>query len=355
MQNMIIQQAPQYLSETMKILILRLSSMGDVVLTTSILSAIRKKHPEAQIDFVVKEQFAPLMEHHPAITTLHRIVKEPGALKSLKKLIQTSGYTAILDLHNTFRSFYLKFNCGVPIVRTLSKGYFRRFLLVSWKINLYGDKPESIIDRYAQTAGEFADSPVPHFPELFIPETIQQQVASMPVRKNALRIVLVPGSAHLTKEWPVDRFAETASLLSSRYKALIIVLGGKSEIPAGEIICAKVGTSCQNLTGKTSLLETAGIIKQCDLIISVDTGCMHIGWAFQKKMVCIFGSTVRELGYFPDYKDAVIVENHSLSCRPCSHNGLKKCPKKHFRCMNEITTEMVTCAAEKLLKQRYDT
>jgi heptosyltransferase-2 len=68
-------------------------------------------------------------------------------------------------------------------------------------------------------------------------------------------------------------------------------------------------------------------------------------------MVCIFGSTVRELGYYPDYSDAVIVENEELTCRPCSHNGLKSCPRKHFRCMNEISTGMVVKVAEKLLNQ----
>jgi heptosyltransferase-2 len=170
-----------------------------------------------------------------------------------------------------------------------------------------------------------------------------------------VRIVVIPGSAHPTKEWPAERFAETASLLSSRYKAQIIILGGKSEIKAGTIISERAGSGSLDLTGKTSLAETAAIIKTCDLMLSVDTGCMHIGWAFKRKMVCIFGSTVRELGYYPDCQHVIIVENSNCNCRPCSHNGLKRCPKKHFRCMNEITTEMVTSAAEKLLKQQYDT
>lgn len=339
----------------MKILILRLSSMGDVVLTTSLLSAIKDKHPHAQIDFVVKEQFAPLLEHHPAISRLHKLGKEPGALKNLKKVLKTSQYTAILDLHNTFRSFYLKFNCGVPLIRTLSKGYLRRFLLVTLKCNLYRNKHESIIDRYAHTAVDFADLPIRHAPELFIPEDFEQRAACAQSETPSLRIVLIPGSAHPTKEWPLNRFAETASILSNRYKAQIIILGGKPEIKAGKIISERAGGSSLDLTGKTSLMETAAIIKNCDLMLSVDTGCMHIGWAFQRRMVCIFGSTVRELGYYPDYKDAIIVENNNCKCRPCSHNGRKRCPKKHFRCMNEITTEMVTCAAEKLLKQQYDT
>jgi heptosyltransferase-2 len=329
--------------------------MGDVVLTTSVISAIKKKHPDAEIDFVVKEQFAPLVRYHPAINQLYTVSKQPGALKQLKQIIKSSGYSAILDLHNTFRSFYLKFNCGVPTVRTLSKEYIKRFLLVTFKINQFGNKPKSIIDRYALTAGEFALTPVAHFPEIVIPDDTIHSVTTKFLGNNSLRIVLVPGSAHPTKEWPANRFAEAAAILSHRFKADIIVLGGKKEAPAGNIITEKVGSNCYDLTGKTSHLETAAIIKLSDLIITVDTGCMHIGWAFQKKMVCIFGSTVKELGYYPDYSIATIVENKDLKCRPCSHNGLKRCPKKHFKCMNEITTEMVVSAAEKLLKQPHDT
>jgi heptosyltransferase-2 len=329
--------------------------MGDVVLTTSVITAIKKKYPEAEIDFVVKDQFAPLVKHHPAINQLYTLSKQPGALKQLKKSITSSGYSAIIDLHNTFRSFYLKFNCGVPTVRTLSKEYIKRFLLVKLKINLFGNKPKSIIDRYALTAGEFAQAPVPHFPEIIIPDDTMQSVKSKFFGNDSLRIVLVPGSAHPTKEWPFSQVAEVAAILSHRFKADIIVLGGKKEAPAGNMIAEKIGSNCYDLTGKTSLLETAAIIKLSDLIITVDTGCMHLGWAFQRKMVCIFGSTVKELGYYPDYNSAAIVENKGLKCRPCSHNGLKSCPKKHFKCMNEITIEMVVSAAEKLLKQPHDT
>jgi heptosyltransferase-2 len=335
----------------MKILLIRLSSMGDVVLTTSVISAIRKKHPDAQIDFVVKEQFAPLIQYHPAINRLYTFGKKPGALKELKRQIITSGYDILLDLHNTFRSNYLKWNCGVPVIQTLSKEYLRRFLLVKLKINRYRNSETSIIDRYAQAACNYLDLPVAHFPEIYLPEQIEKNASDLLPETTMPTIVLVPGSAHPTKEWPISRFTEAASLLSCKFGARIVVIGGKKEIPAGKMISQSVGAQCYDFTGKTTLLETAAIIKKCDLIISVDTGCMHIGWAFHRKMVCIFGSTVRELGYYPDYSDAVIVENEELTCRPCSHNGLKSCPKNHFRCMKEISTGMVMKVAEKLLNQ----
>jgi heptosyltransferase-2 len=333
----------------MKILLLRLSSMGDVVLTTSVISAIKKKHPDALIDFVVKEQFAPLVQYHPAINRLYTFGKQPGALKELKREILVSGYDVLLDLHNTFRSNYLKWNCGIPVIRTLSKQYIRRFLLVQFKINRYSDLPNSIIDRYAQTASAYLDLPVAHFPEIYLPVQAEKDFSELLPVMNIPTIVLVPGSAHPTKEWLVSRFAEAASQLSRQFNARIVVLGGKKEMPTGKIISQSVGTQCYDFTGKTTLLETAAIIKMCDLLITVDTGCMHIGWAFRRKMVCIFGSTVRELGYYPDYSEAVIVENKDLACRPCSHNGLKSCPKKHFKCMNEIPTDIVVNSAEKLL------
>lgn len=326
--------------------------MGDVVLTSSVVSAIKTKHPDAMIDFVVKEQFAPLVQYHPSINRLYTFGKKPGALKELKREIIASGYDVLLDLHNTFRSNYLKWNCGIPVIRTLSKEYIRRFLLVKLKINRYHGFGSSIIDRYAQTAHGYLDLPVTHFPEIYLPEEIEKAVSTLlPQTDMQTTIILVPGSAHPTKEWPLSRFAEAASLLCAQCNARIVVLGGKKEMPAGKMIGQSVGDRCFDLTGKTSLLETAAIIKKCDLLISVDTGCMHIGWAFQRKMVCIFGSTVRELGYYPDYPEAVIVENEKLACRPCSHNGLKSCPRKHFRCMNEISTAMVVKAAEKLLNQ----
>jgi heptosyltransferase-2 len=325
--------------------------MGDVVLTTSVISAIRKKHPDAQIDFVVKEQFAPLVQYHPAINRLYIFGKKTGALKTLKREIIATGYDVLLDLHNTFRSNYLKWNCGIPVIRTLSKEYIRRLLLVKFKINRYRGFESSIIDRYAQTAHDYIDLPVAHFPEIYLPEQVEKSITDLLPDSTMPTIILVPGSAHRTKEWPLSRFIEAASLLSCKFGAHIVVLGGKKEIPAGKMISQRVGAHCYDFTGKTSLLETAAIIKKCDLLITVDTGCMHIGWAFRRKMVCIFGSTVRELGYYPDYADAVIVENKELTCRPCSHNGLKNCPKKHFRCMNGIATDTVVKVAEKLLNQ----
>ena len=332
-----------------KILIIRFSSTGDVLLTTPVIRALRTNYPDAIIDFAVKKQFAPMIEYNPAISTLLTLDSTASALKELKKTIQKNHYDIVIDLHRNFRSSYLKLYSRATTVSTIKKDYFRRFLLVHLKINLFSHQPISILDRYQHTVSAFVKNEVSRTPELHIPGSIVNSMKSIISEWKSPRIVFVPGSAHPTKEWPADRFGEAGAIFAKKYKAEIIVVGGSANKNAGDVICTIAGSSCRNLAGSTTLLQTAAIIKAADIVITVETGCMHIGWSFRKKMVCIFGSTVRELGYFPEYDDVRIVENYSLRCRPCSHNGKKRCPKKHFKCMNDISVTMVVAAAEQLL------
>jgi ADP-heptose:LPS heptosyltransferase len=165
---------------------------------------------------------------------------------------------------------------------------------------------------------------------------------------------LVPAAKHFTKQWLPERFVALGEMMAKKHRAKIFVFGGKTETDycgdIAQMINANLGLSvAESFAGKFSLLETAAALDFCGVVVSNDTGLMHLAAARKKKVVALFGSTVREFGFFPYGTDHIVVEQSGLPCRPCSHIGLAKCPEGHFKCMKDTTVEQVVEAAEKLL------
>ncbi|MCX6168977.1 MAG: glycosyltransferase family 9 protein [Ignavibacteriales bacterium] len=310
-----------------KILIIRLSSLGDILLSTPVIRSIKRKFSASQIDFVVKKQFKDALLYNPNISNL--IIYEKENAKQLKNNLKIGKYDLVIDLQNNFRSNNLTSGIRVQI-RRFKKPSMRKLLLVWFKINFLKNI-KTISERYAETAGVDIDN---NELELFFPQDIKTELND---DKNY--IGLCPGSKHFTKRWPSEYFIELGNKLAEQ-GFIIVLLGGKDDKELCETISAKIEGSI-NLQNEDLLLQTAAEMKHCKVIITNDSGLMHAASAVGITLISIFGSTVREFGFMPTGQQNLILENKLLSCRPCSHIGRSSCPKKHFKCMKEITPEFV--------------
>ncbi len=310
-----------------KILIIRLSSLGDILLTTPVIRALSKKYPNSQIDFVVKKQYSSSLQYNPLISSLYLYEKEK--IKSIKEEIRSKKYDLVIDLQNNLRSCALTLGLRTKVKR-FKKPTFKKLLLVWTKINLLKEiKP--IPMRYTEKIGlQLDDKGL----DLFIPERINSK---LPTGKKYIGIC--PGAKHFTKRWPEEYFIELGNRLSSQ-NFTVVIFGGKDDLQLCETVSSKI-TNSVNLCNNDDLLQTARDMKQCQHIICNDSGLMHTATAVGVPITAIFGSTVREFGFIPYQSNNTILENNSLSCRPCSHIGRFSCPQKHFKCMKEIKPNTV--------------
>ncbi|MGD9487504.1 MAG: glycosyltransferase family 9 protein [Calditrichaceae bacterium] len=333
-----------------KILIIRLSSIGDVLLTTPFIRQARIKFPTAQIDFVVKKEFADLIKHNPHINHVHIFDKhnKNKGLKHLLQQIKAVNYNYIFDLHNNFRSKYLLKAGSNAAQSHIKKDKLKRALLVYAKINLYSEiKPIPLryldVGKLAGIENDFQGL------EIFWKNAVEEKIDRI-LKERGVKsdyIVFAPGAGFFTKQWPIEYFKDLTRLFLEKREENIIILGGKNEI--GKFDSLEISGKVINLTGKLSLLESAAVLSRARAVVSNDSGLMHMASAVKTPVVAIFGSTVKELGFFPYRSNSIIIENRDLKCRPCSHIGRKKCPRGHFKCMLEIEPDLVFKNAEAIL------
>jgi len=326
-----------------RILLIRLSSIGDIVLTTPLIRLLRRRFPNARVDYITKARYAGLVRHHPGLST---VIEFPdhgsaGDLLRLRRWIRREKFDVILDLHKNMRSQVLTLAAGAGRVSRLKKYGFRRSLLVKTKINLY----HSIVPvyrRYIAAAAFLGIEDDGRGTELVLPESIKQKAAQhLPVdwQQAASYLALVPGAGFATKRWPVQRFAELAAKLNAAGHPLCI-LGDAADRPLAAAIREQAPASL-DLTGKLGLLESAAVLAGAKLVVTNDSGMMHVSEAVGTPVVALFGSTVRELGFYPILPGSQVIENPEVRCRPCSHIGKNKCPKGHFLCMLSLDMERV--------------
>jgi len=354
-----------------KILIIRLSSLGDIVLSYPLIHQLHRTFPRARIHFLVRPEYRELLENHPfvdRVITLNPSDGLPGLLQ-LRKDIREQNYPVILDIHRNLRTFVLlagsrfplplvRWLTGKPQIRVyrIRKQQFARFLLVHFKINLYRQwygRTLSVREKYLKTAQPLG---VPQSPEVFeFPYPLQYRTRARNIlHSNGIDppfVVMAPGSRHFTKRWPAEYFAQLADLLYRNFQLKTVLVGGPEDQPvAREVLKHSREKSIVSLTGELPLLFTVGVIHLSTAMVTNDSGLMHIADALQIPTLAIFGSTVKELGFFPLSSHSVVLENQSLSCRPCSHIGRETCPKGHFRCMRELTPDMAWTKLLPLLK-----
>lgn len=320
------------------ILVIRLSSLGDVILTTPILRAIKKKYPAANIDFVVKEQYRMVVENNPYLRKVFPLFYNKKNFKELRKELKKNNYDLVLDLQNNFRSRRLTSYTKAKVFR-FNKLSLEKFLLVQFKINKLKNKG-LITERYAEA---FPDLELDNDgAEIFIPGNIKPRING-----DKKYIGFCPGSRHATKIWSSGYFIELGNKLAEEGYT-ILLFGGKED----EHLCISLQHHIKDsidLSTNNNLYQMASEMTFCSVIVSNDSGLMHAASAMKVPIVTIFGSSVKEFGFTPYKSNFILVENNNISCRPCSHIGRDKCPQGHFNCLEEITPQMVYDSIKKII------
>ena len=308
-----------------KILIIRFSSIGDIVLTTPVIRCLKMQKPEMEIHFLTKKSFKGIVENNPYLTKVHCIEKD---VKEIVKELKKENFDFVVDLHNNIRSMQTKTALGKPSA-SFRKLNFKKWMLVNFKINKM--PAMHIVDRYLQTVAQLGIVNDNKGIDFFIPEKDEVALSSIPVSHQNGYLGFVIGARHYTKQLPISKIISICKKLNQP----IILLGGKEDITNALEIEKAVGTSIYNACGKYNLNQSASLVKQATKIISHDTGLMHIAAAFKKEIISIWGNTVPAFGFTPYFpaSSSRMVEVKNLSCRPCSKIGYEKCPKGHFKCM----------------------
>lgn len=327
----------------MKILVIRFSSLGDIVLSTPVPRVLKKTFPLSQVDMIVRSDFIDLIKNNPYITKKIGFDKGSG-IKGLWKLyrkIKTENYDLIVDIHRSLRSRILcLLLCNVKKVY-FNKKYIKRFLLINLKINFM--KGTSNILEYIKPLNVFGIEYDFLGTEIFIDDATNKKIDKLVDNlKNKKLIGIVPGAKWPGKRW--NKFNELAKSLSENYN--IVLIGGKSDLNHG----IKEKENIKSFIGKLSILESAALLSRCDLAITGDTGMMHVSEAVGTDVITIMGSTSSDLGFAP-YREKSRVIELDMWCRPCSKNGKGFCLRKGKRpCLTKITVSDVV----KLVKDYFN-
>jgi len=306
----------------LKILVVRFSSIGDIVLTTPVVRML-KKQLNAQVHFLTKSAYITLLKNNPYIDSVYQIddyINE--VIADLKK----ENYDYIIDLHNNLRTQILKFRLGVPS-RSFNKLNMEKFMLTAFKID---SLPEiHIVDRYLSTVTNLGVKNDNEGLDFFLKDEDKIDLLQFPESF----IAFVIGGQHATKMLPTEK---TISIINKLNESVVLI-GGPEDFERGEEIIAATKNTF-NSCGKYNINQSAYLVKNAKHVITHDTGMMHIAAAVKKKIYSVWGNTVPGFGMYPYLSDSnsKIIEVKDLSCRPCSKIGYSKCPKGHFKCMKEI-------------------
>jgi ADP-heptose:LPS heptosyltransferase len=326
-----------------KILILRFSSIGDIVLTTPVIRCIKQQVPGAEVHYCTKQGFKGILEHNPYVDKLHLL---GDSLKELVQQLKAENFDYVVDLHNNLRTRIIKTRLGKP-GRSFNKLNYEKWLMVNFKVNRLPHV--HIVDRYLAAAAALGVKDDGKGLDYFIPAQDEVDLQTLPAPFQHGYTALAIGAQHYTKRLPTERIIE----LCEKLQRPVILLGGKEDAAVGEEIAAyfqansnQSSTIVYNACGRYSLGGSASLVRQAVQVVSHDTGLMHIAAAFQKDIISIWGNTIPEFGMYPFRTKYTVLEVQGLSCRPCSKIGYSKCPKGHFKCMRDIPFDNLPVVAQ---------
>ena len=320
----------------MKVLVVRFSSIGDIVLTTPVLRGLKEQIENIEIHYLTKKQFAPILQKNPRIDKIYTI---DNHIDELVDDLKKEKYAIIIDLHNNLRTKSLKFKLRRPS-KSINKLNWKKWLFVQLKINTMPRK--HIVDRYFETVASLGVKNDQKPCEYFISENDEVNVTEkLGVLPNEF-VAIAIGAQFKTKKMPKELLVK----IISKLKEPVVLMGGAMDADlAKELIVLSSNSIIKNACGGFNLSESASIVKQSKRLITNDTGMMHIATCFSVQIDSVWGNTVPDLGMYPYYPNAKdkfsIHEVKGLNCRPCSKIGFQDCPKKHFDCMKKQNVQEI--------------
>jgi ADP-heptose:LPS heptosyltransferase len=305
---------------------------------------LKKQQPQWEIHYLTKKAYRSVLEANPYIDHLH--ILEESLDSMIEDLLQLK-FDLVIDLHHNLRTLKVKRGLKAKSY-SFNKLNIEKWLMTALKIDRL---PSShIVDRYMQTLDELGIENDGKGLDYFISEKDKVDESDIPASHLAGYIGVVIGAAHATKKMPEQKLKE----LCDNIHHPIILLGGPEDKKAGDIIAQADPIKIYNACGKFSLNESADLVRRARLIVTHDTGLMHIAAAYQKPIISLWGNTIPKFGMTPyygkwshQYHD--VFEIPQLQCRPCSKIGYDKCPKGHFKCMNLINIQDVVKRVEERL------
>ena len=324
----------------MKFLIIRFSSIGDIVLTTPVVRCLKKQVRDAEVHYLTKQSYASILQSNIYIDKVHLLREN---IDDVIAELQKEDFDYVIDLHHNLRSLKIKKGLGKQSF-SFNKLNIEKWMLTALKINRLPDI--HIVDRYLQTLSSFGVKNDGAGLDYFIPENEQVKESDIPASHHAGYIGIVIGAALATKKYPLHKLKE----LCANIQHPVILLGGKEDVEDGNEIAGVDQVKIYNSCGKFNLHESADLVRRAKLIITNDTGLMHIAAAFKRPVISLWGNTVPEFGMYPYKTDFEVFEVKGLDCRPCSKIGYAKCPRGHFKCMKQISMDAVAETARQFLK-----
>lgn len=318
-----------------KFLIIRFSSIGDIVLTTPVIRCLKQQVPDAEVHFLTKSSFLPVVQHNPYIDKIHLLAH---SWELMIEELKSENYDYIIDLHHNTKTLRVK-SALKKKAFSFYKLNIEKYIYTSLKLNIL---PKiHIVDRYLKTVESFGVKNDGAGLDYFISKEEETKREDIPASHSAGFVACVIGAALGTKQWPVHKWKEFCRQLNHP----VILLGGPEDVIAGNEIAAIDDVKVYNACGKFKLNESADLVRKAKLVVTNDTGLMHIAAAYKKPIISLWGNTVPSFGMTPYYGVSMVphtmVQVNKLWCRPCSKIGYKKCPLGHFKCMEKIEVEQV--------------
>lgn len=334
----------------MKLLIIRFSSIGDIVLTTPVIRCVKKQIPGVELHYLVKPQFKAVVANNPYIDKIHLLQQDwQQMIHDLKQ----EQFDYIIDLHHNLRTLRVKKALKVPAF-SFNKLNIEKFIFVKLKWNVMPKL--HIIDRYMETVRPFGVRNDGQGMDYFIAPNEEIRETDLPTSHKLGYVGIVIGASFKTKKLPVYKIQE----LCKKIDHPIILLGGPDDVAEAMEIQKVDRVKIYNACGKFSLNESADLVRKAKVIIAHDTGLMHIAAAFKKPVISIWGSTTPSFGMVPYYGDRFLARNptpyddvqvHKLWCRPCTKIGRHSCPQGHFKCMKNLSIDEIVMKLNARLKE----
>ena len=320
----------------MRLLFIRFSSIGDIVLTTPVIRCTKQQIPGAEIHFLTKLSMKEVTEANPYIDHFHYLDQDINEIiPALKKV----SFDAVIDLHHNQRTWRIKFALGVKSF-SYKKLSIQKMILTTLGIDLL--KNEHVTKRYMDTVKSFGVMDDGKGLDYFIPSHAKSVINDLPENFKSGYVGLVIGASYFNKKMPLEKLIK----LIDAIKLPIVLLGGMDDQEVGVALKNTFENRVFNACGKYSINESALLVKHAQYIVSHDTGFLHIACAFNKPTLTIWGATTPKLQFsalYPTNSDSprfdAIVPN--LKCQPCAKQGSNHCPKGHFNCMQLQNTDLI--------------